>query len=277
MSRSPKTGFTLIELLVAMVVLTIVGAGLASLLTTQLRFQRIDDVMRDSRSAARSALNVLRSDMRMLEGEGAVVSASERDIVIRVPYSFGIVCASSSSQTDVSLLPADTTAYDAAGFSGWAWRSSGTGDWTYIETSTTVAEPGSSTCDAESVEVLSGGRVVRLEPGVSGLATGTPAMLFQRIRYRFDESDAFPGRDGLFRTVVATSEESELVAPFASTARFRFHTDWDDAQDAVPSDLSTIVGFEIALDAESAADSPRSGEPEPFALETSIFFKNVTN
>jgi hypothetical protein len=99
-------------------------------------------------------------------------------------------------------------------------------------------------------------------------------MLYQRIRYRFDESNAFPGRDALFRTVVATNQESELVAPFAETARFRFYTNWTTPQDAVPGNLATIVGLEIGLDAESAADSPRLGEPEPFSLNTSVFFKN---
>jgi prepilin-type N-terminal cleavage/methylation domain-containing protein len=271
-----RKGFTLIELMVAIVIVAIVGASLASLYTGQLEFQRMEDAMRDSRSSARAALNVLRSDMRMLESGGAVVSAAAEDITIRVPYSFGIVCASSASDTDVSLLPADTTMYANAGFSGWAWRDSGTGDWTYLEGGIDVSEPGTGSCDAEDVEVLDGGRVVRLDPGVNGLAVGTPVMLFQRIRYRFASSNAVPGREGLFRTVEATAQESELVAPFTNTARFRFYTDWDTAQDAVPADLSTIVGFEINLNTESVADSPRLDAPEPFSLVTSIFFKNVS-
>ena len=275
MRRSQRTGFSLIELMVAIVIVTIVGASLAQLYVSQLRFQRTEDAMRDSRSAARAALNVLTSDMRMLEGGGAVASATDRDIVLRVPYSFGIVCASSATETDVGLLPSDSTAYVSAGFSGWVWRNSATGAWGYQEGATTVSDPGTGTCTAVSVEVLTGGRLVRLEPGVNGLSVGTPVMLFQRIRYRFDDSVALPGRDGLFRTVVSTNQESELVTPFAGTARFRFYTDWDSAQDAVPGDLSTIVGFEIGLDTESVRDSPRLDEPEPFSLTTSIFFKNI--
>ena len=274
--NSNQTGFTLIELLVAVVVMSIVGGSLAGLYVSQLQFQRIEDAMRDSRRSARAALNVLSSDMRMLENGGAVVSAAADDITLRVPYSFGVVCASSATETDVSLLPADTTAYDNAGFSGWAWRDSGTGSWVYQEGATTVSDPGTGTCTGASVEVLTDGRAVRLDPGVGGLAVGTPVMLFQRIRYRFDASASLPGGDGLFRTIVATNSESELVSPFSNTARFRFYTDWDTAQDAVPANLSDIVGFEISLDTESVANSPRLDNPEPFSLITSIFFKNVS-
>jgi hypothetical protein len=260
-----------------MVVMTIVGTGLAGLLANQMRFQQIEDAMRDSRSGARAALNVLTSDLRMLEGDGALAAAAARDITVRAPYSFGVVCASSAAQTDVSLLPADSTTYATAGISGWAWRDAATGVWSYQDAAPAVTSPGDASCTAASVTVIANGRVVRLAPGLAGLAVGSPVMLYQRVRYRFDESDAFPGRDALYRTVVASNQESELVAPFAGTARFRFYTNWTTPQDNVPADLTTIVGLEIGLDAESAADSPRLGEPEPFSLNTSVFFKNATN
>ena len=207
MRRSQRTGFSLIELMVAIVIVTIVGGSLAQLYVSQLRFQRTEDAMRDSRSSARAALNVLTSDMRMLEVGGGVASATDRDIVLRVPYSFGIVCASDDDETDVSLLPSDSTSYGSAGFSGWAWRDPATGAWAYEEGATTVSDPGTATCTAASVEVLAGGPVVRLDPGIDDddLSVGTPVMLFQRIRYRFDDSVALPGRDGLFRTVVSTN------------------------------------------------------------------------
>src|SRR5688572_9533535 len=99
MAHRSRAGFTLLELLVAMTVMTVVGVGLAGLLASQMRFQRIDDAMRDSRSGARAALNVLTSDLRMLEGDGAVAAAAAHDITVRVPYSFGVVCASSAAQT----------------------------------------------------------------------------------------------------------------------------------------------------------------------------------
>ncbi len=126
------------------------------------------------------------------------------------------------------------------------------------------------------MRVLADGRVVRLSPGLNGLQAGTPVMLFQTIQYSFDDSVSLPGRTALYRTVMATEKRSELVSPFAPTARFRFHTDWGAAEDAPPANLTTIVGLEVNLDAESVSDSPRLDEPEPFSLTTSIFFKNAS-
>jgi hypothetical protein len=262
--------------LVTIVVVSVIGASLTRFYTSQLDFQRTEDAMRDSRSSARAALNVLRSDMRMIDSGGGVVSAAPDDITLRVPYSFGVACASAVAATVASLLPSDATAYANAGYSGWAWRNGTTGQWVYEESVVTLSDPGTAVCDAASVAVLPGGRTLAIVPGLPGVAVGDPVMLFQQIRYRFDDSNLLPGRRALFRTVVSTNQDSELVAPFSNTARFRFYTDWDTAQDAAPADLSTIVGFEISLDTESMADSPRRGQPEPFSLTTSIFFKNVS-
>jgi len=272
-----RRGFTLVELLVALVLVGIVGGGLTALLAGQMRFQRVEDATRDSRSAARAALNVMRTDMRMLEGSGAVVSAAARDITIRVPYAFGVVCASNSTQTDVSLFPADSTMVQNAGLSGWAWRAD-SGDWTYVNSVNSLSDVSTSSCDGASIEVLTDGRSIRLDPGVAGLDEGTPIFLFQQIRYRFDESGIYPGRDALYRTVVTPDNEAELVAPFASTARFRFYTDWaGDSEATVPADLSTIVGFEVVMDAESVNDSPRGDAPEAFGLSAGVFFQNATD
>lgn len=275
--RTPdgRAGFSLPELLVTMVLVLVIGVTLFGVFAYQVRFHGTEDAIRDSRTTARAALNVLTSDLRMVDRSGGVVSAAGRDLVLRVPHAFGVVCASDASQTDVSILPTDSIGYANAGFSGWGWRNAGSGQWEYIEASTTVSEPGSSTCNAASVTVLPEGRVVRLEPGVPGLSPGNPVMLFQRIRYRFDDSASLPGRDGLYRTIQATGQDVELISPFTGDSRFRFYTDWATVQDAVPANLSDILGLEITLDAESAGDSPRLSAPEDFTLTTSIFFKNI--
>ena len=71
-------------------------------------------------------------------------------------------------------------------------------------------------------------------------AVGTAVLLFQRLTYEFKASGALAGRTGLWRTVVATGQTDELVAPFDATATFRFfRTGSDTAQAAVPSPLNT--------------------------------------
>lgn len=275
MIRAPRAaGFSLIELLIAMLAGSVLIGTLVALFISQLGFYRQDEAMRDARTGARAALNVLTSDLRMVEGAGGVVSASSTDVTLRVPYLFGVICQSSAAQTDVSLFPADSVTVATAGFSGWGRRNPTTGDWTYAESSPTLTAIDTSTCVARSVTTLTGGRTLRITPGGGVLAPGTPVMLFQRIRYRFAESTSLPGRIGLFRTIVASDSEAELVSPFTDTARFRFFTSWTTAVDSPPADLSTIRGLEIHLNAESVDDAPSGGEPYPFSLVSSVFFMN---
>ena len=189
--RTAPSGFTLVELLVAMVVMTVVGGGLAGLLISQLDFQRAEDTRRDSRSTARAALNVLTSDLRMVESEGGVAAAAPRDITVRVPYSYGVICASSPAATIVSLLPSDSTAFMSAGRSGWAWRDANTGSWNYQEIALTLTVGGAAACTAAQVAVLPAGRALTIAPGAAGLTIGTPAMLYQTRRRFPGETHSF--------------------------------------------------------------------------------------
>ena len=70
----------------------------------------------------------------------------------------------------------------------------------------------------------------------------------------------------------------ELVAPFASTAKWRFYTltGGNVAQDAPPASLADIRGLELHLDgiSEYAAPGQVSNESAPFT--TAVFFKNRT-
>jgi hypothetical protein len=70
----------------------------------------------------------------------------------------------------------------------------------------------------------------------------------------------------------------ELVAPFASTAKWRFYTlqGGNVAQDAPPASLADIRGLELHLDgiSEYAAPGQASNESAPFT--TAVFFKNRT-
>jgi len=273
--RTGRSGFSLIELIVALVIGTVITGSLVGLFIRQIDFYRHDDAIRDARTSARAALNVILSDTRMVERSGGVVEAESRDITLRVPYLWGTVCASNASVTDVSLFPVDSMAVAAAGFSGWASRTSATGDWVYREGGHTVEDSDGAVCAGASVTPMDGGSTIRITPGGGSLRPGTPIMLYQQIRYRFAPSLAFPGRGGLFRTVVETDADEELVSPFSDSARFRFHVTGWDADDDPPADLSTIRGLEVHLDAESFRPSPTTNEPHPFSLITSVFFMNA--
>src|SRR2546422_11607112 len=56
----------------------------------------------------------------------------------------------------------------------------------------------------------------------------------------------------LWRTIVQTGQSDELVAPFDTTAKFRFFVAGSDtAQSTVPTSLAALRGLELDLNAQS--------------------------
>ncbi len=270
-----RRGFTLVELMMGLLLAGIVGLGLTKFLLSQFRFFGQHDALREARSTSRSALNVLMSELNMVEATGGVVAAAPQDVTVRVPYAFGIVCSSSPGLTVASLLPADSAMTAGAAFSGYAWRDANNGMYTYVQGGVTLSVGAASTCTAQGITTLPRGSVIQLVPGATGAAVGTPIFLYQRVRYQFAPSTTVPGELGLWRRAEATGATEELVAPFRSSAGFRFYVlGSDTAQTPVPSPLSRIRGLEIVLAGASAAAAPGRSAPERFDLTSSIFFHN---
>jgi len=108
---------------------------------------------------------------------------------------------------------------------------------------------------------------------------GWPVFLYQQITYRFQNSTAYPGRIGLYRKIRSNTPVTglvvdEIIAPFDTSAKFRFYVlNADAAQDAPPAALKTVRGLELVL----AGSSPRSEQGKKYmqeALVTGVFFKN---
>ena len=127
------------------------------------------------------------------------------------------------------------------------------------------------------------GKVVLVTPALpNGSGLGAPVFLYSRVRYEFKASAAVPGKLGLYRTQIApgggeTSEE--LVAPFASTAKWRFFvvTNSNVAQDNPPAQLSNLRGLELHLDGTSEYITAGLASYESAPFTTAVFFKNRTN
>jgi prepilin-type N-terminal cleavage/methylation domain-containing protein len=276
---SARRGFTLVELLIGMIILGIIGAALTKLFLSQSRFFDQQSQLRRARLVSRMAVNAALSDLRMVEGTGGVVSATAAQVTLRVPYAMGIVCANSASQTTLALFPVDSVMYATAGFSGYAWRDS-LGNISYVEAGTSLAADNVSVCTAANVTVLPTGRAVAVTPALPAslpavTAVGTPVFLIQRLTYEFKASVALPGRTALWRTVVATAQTDELVAPFDSSAKFRFFTGGSDtAQAAVPSPLSTMRGLELNFTSQSDHAPWATTAPERSQTVTAVFFNN---
>jgi hypothetical protein len=128
--------------------------------------------------------------------------------------------------------------------------------------------------------LLTGGRVVAVTPPLPAAlpaltAVGTPVFLLQRLTYEFKSSAALPGRTALWRTVGATAQADELVAPFDATARFRFFvTGSDTAQADVPNPLSTMRGLELSLSGQSERAPEGGAAPKANKVVTAVFFNN---
>src|SRR5215468_10268543 len=101
-----RSGFSLVELLIVMVLAGILGTAITRLLLTEIRLFAIQRARREARANGRNSINVLFSDLRMVNdgvsAPGTVRIASPETLKVRVPYAFGVACGTSLSATTVS-------------------------------------------------------------------------------------------------------------------------------------------------------------------------------
>ena len=283
MSPSFRRGFTLIEMLISIVVLGVVGGALVQMVMSQGRFMDHQEAWRSSRAVARSSLNGLFAEVRNVEAVGGVEAAAAggTDFTLRVPYAYGIMCATNGTSTTLSLLPVDSAMYGAPGFSGFAWRDAN-GVYQYVTAGVSLSGAAAAPCTAVNVTTLPSingspaGTTVTVGGTVNPVPpVGTIFFLFRRVRYEFKASTLVPGRVGLWRTLVTPGTAEELAAPLANTARVRFYVDYGTtAQAAVPGTLASIRGLEFQLDGQSDQAPRGSAAPTTTSLNTSIFFNN---
>jgi prepilin-type N-terminal cleavage/methylation domain-containing protein len=268
-----RRGVTLIELMVTIVVLAILGTGLTRLMTAQAKFYEHQGAGRRARSVSRAAVNVLLSEMRMVEAPGGVEAVSATSVTLRVPFAVGLVCGPVAGATTITLLPADSAMLAEPGFSGYAWRNAA-GVYTYVEAGAAIGNSVAAPCTAAGM-TPAGGRIVAVAPAIpAGAAAGAAVLLFRRITYDFASSAALPGRLALWRRVVPTGAAEELVAPFDASARFRFFAlDAANAQDAPPP-LADLRGLELVLVGESEGSPRITSAPRRAAVTTAVFFRN---
>ena len=160
---APRRGFTLTELIVTMVIAVIIGAAFTRLMIHQSRFFDSQNTHRQARNVSRGALNVMMSELRMVAVPGGVLAAATDSIVVRVPYAFGVLCASTPAASTISLAPMDSLAYAEGGTTGYAWRDS-TGNYTYQNAAFTLAPGLTSDCAVAGITTLPRGRAVTVTP-----------------------------------------------------------------------------------------------------------------
>jgi prepilin-type N-terminal cleavage/methylation domain-containing protein len=266
-----RAGFTLVELLIGLVVAAIIGASLVQLMAVQSQFFNRQEGRSNARAVARSATNMLMAELRMIETSGGIAAATPDSVTVRVPTVFGVSCGLSAGGTTLALLPVDSAFAANGAPSGVAVRTAG-GTYAYDDSGYTLTPGTAATCAAGSITPFPGGSVRNI--GQSIPAPGTIVFLYSLVTYRFAESTAFPGERALWRRVPGLALHEELVAPFDSTARFRFYVGGSAVpQDAPPADLTTLRGLELRLVGVNDRTGVRD-DAERAPLTTAVFFRN---
>jgi prepilin-type N-terminal cleavage/methylation domain-containing protein len=294
--RQFRRGFTLIEIAIALIIVGIIGAAFTKLLTSQSRFFDQQTNIRKARSVARNSMNVMLSDLRMVQDSGGIDSAASdgKLIRIKVPYRFGLVCATNGTITTVSMLPSDSSVVAMAKYGGFAWRDTLTGRYTIVTpaapltSDAPVASAVSSRCTGTGVGQAAlrtfsvNGRTSDIldlnAPAATGAQSVSPVFFWQRVSYSFRASNAYSGYLGLYRNVQGTASDTteEILAPFDTSARFRFYTSGADTSVVVPPAVSSIVGIDLVLNAMSSRVVSNNVNSHSMSkVRTSVFFKNV--
>ena len=267
-------GFTLLELLSAMTLTAIVATALTRILLSDSRFVSLQHAMMAARQTARAAQNVTSVELRMVSDSGLLAAAPD-SVKVRVPYAFGVACGVSAGNRIASLMPADSLMYSTTTPAGVARRLAG-GTYTFRTGVTVTATTDTATCTSDSVRRVPNGSWVAIAPS-SAAPNGFMFYLYQHVTYRFSASVDLPGRIGLWRRVNAGAYE-ELVAPFDSTARFRFLIGSNpQPTDVAPADLTTVSGLELKLVTESYEHPQGKSTYETFDLPIQIVFLNRVN
>lgn len=288
--RRARHGVTLPELLIGLVILSIVAGGLVRLLVVQGRFADTAEAYRNSRSVSRDAYNIMMTDLRMVQDTLAIQKANMDTVTVRVPYAYGIVCGTTASVTTVSLVPSDSALYAMATYGGVAYRDSVSGVFQfYAKGGTDVVGPGvSNVCTDSSIvagiqrpgvmQVSYKGRTgtfVTVAPTIAAAKPGNPMFLWQEITYAFGPSHAYSGMRGLYRVVTNSGTGDEIIAPFDTSAHFRFYVlNNDSSQVLPPANLNTIRGLDLRLNARSPTIPAGSSTPKLTKVMTAVYFKD---
>ena len=296
MSNRGRRGFTIVEIITSLVIIAIIGIAMTKLIVGQTRAFQFDNGGRRARAAARSAMNILITDLRMTQDNGGVtyVDPANHRVDVRVPTVFGFACENSGTSVVVSMVPVDSFQRVSSKYGGYAYRDSTTGLYTYVAAAftDTIQAANVSRCHGGGVGIFAdttgiagrtGGVFIASALGVALVPIGAPVFVWQTVSYEFKNSQIYPGRYGLYRTVRGRANTDttadELIAPFNTTARFYYYAQSpyatrDTALWTAPA-LNNIRGFKIYLPAESSDTMPTRNTPISAAVTTAVFFKNT--
>src|ERR687896_2736318 len=120
-ASAPRRGITLPELLVVIVLLSLVVGGIMTVLVKQQRFYTGTSEIIETKGSARSAIDILSSELRALStatrggapNEVDIYSLTDSSIVFRSPFGSTVVCTIDPTRTRITVPPATMAAGNA--------------------------------------------------------------------------------------------------------------------------------------------------------------------
>ena len=204
MTQRRRSGFSLVELLLVLVLLSIVGGSLMSLLTKQQRFYKGTYDLIELRSQLRQAEAVMSSDLRGLSSPGGdLVTMTDSSMDFRYTIGSSISCTTPTPGGTTIIIP-PTTTVNGNTLTNWLSQP-GDGDTAYVfdEGATTTAstddqwqpyqisgdlDSGAGTCDA-AYNAPSSGYVLHATNSISPtILEGAPIRFVRRAHYSLYKS-----------------------------------------------------------------------------------------
>lgn len=281
MDRSPtdpRAGLMLVELLITLVILGLVGAAITALFLTQGRVFGQQTALREARTISQGALNVMLTELRMVDAAGGVVAAADKAVTIHVPHTLGIVCSASSTAITVSLFPTDNADLTGApSVAGYAWRNMSDGAYQYRNASPSASSGAAAVCAGAGIAIVPDGIALNLGPGDPAAQSGAPVILYQRITYDFRPTPNSPGNVDLWRKVEGGSTEELVIGgPFdALSSGFRYYLlEESEPEENTPANPNEISGLELVLNGRSGRPAAGGLEAQTAQFATAVFFHN---
>lgn len=237
MVRHRRAGFTLVEAIVALALSSVLVILVGTTFLVQNRYYAVQLQRSAAQDNARTATDMITSEIRSTM-KGGVVTAGNKQLVIRSPIALAVVCAMSMSGHLVSVhIEGGKTGFDTLEVSGIAIRDTVTTGWTYYDSYTygrdwahfqEASGTPAASCQANGADTV-GARNEFLE--FRRLNTyfgfdpplGSVLMVYRTVEYKFDTSGLDPTTLALFRGV-SGGGLTEFATGMSSTAQFQYRT-----------------------------------------------------
>jgi prepilin-type N-terminal cleavage/methylation domain-containing protein len=292
--REMARGFSLLELLIAMVITMIVGLGVFQLFIQNESVFRDQDLVLEMQQSTRAVASMIADELR-IAGQGVPAYAASLDattqeaaqtflngsdstnLVFRAGVRNGTAIVEETLPLNLSVGTAATLDVDDAGEVSaivgsntdrflYLWGPSGE-SWTWVRAQIDAINTGTDTITLTPQQTASAG----------GVFDGTPNLSVEEaIGYRINGTDIQRGTSGDFTSLTAPVMTYSTLGSNFTALTFTYY----DASDSVvaPTTLSarsSVVRVDFRLVARTAEELPSTGAFDTYAIEMTVFPRNV--